>query len=198
MDSLLPVAMPSAETFESLQQQLPTDIPTTDKHSSSGLLHVNQLEIDIGYAFDRHVSALFRKKCQIVDEITHWSGTIIHQIQEHAQCQRKLLDDEYDRQASHLSEQRELLIGRAQMQESRRGGGPVEQLLDQCNELKREFLSMERPFRQIQTIQLVKESERLMQNATEYNASNETVQSILADGGSHSPKPTWAMATQTE
>ena len=195
VDSLLPVAMSSAETFDSLP--LPSDIPTGDKHSSSGLLHVNQLEIDIGYAFDRHVSALFKKKYQIADEITNWSGTIIHQIQEHAQCQRKVLDDEYERQASYLSEQRERLIARAQIQESRKSNEHIEELLDQCNELKLEFLSMERPFRQIRTIKLVMESELLMQNATEYHAPSETVPSILADE-SHTPKSTWAMATQTE
>ena len=129
-------------------------------------VEIPQSEIEIRHFFKHLISTLCNQKWKIIEQITDWSKTLIHQIQEHVNDQRKLLERVYEQKVSYFDSVRDQFLQRALVFEQQHDTEQMQQLINQCNALKSDIAFLVYTERPITSIQLVTE-EQLLQTCIE-------------------------------
>ncbi|CAF0841594.1 unnamed protein product [Adineta ricciae] len=112
---------------------------------------------------------------KIIEQITDWSKTLIHQIQEHVNDQRKLLERVYEQKVSYFDSIRDQFLQRALVFEQQHDTAQMQQLINQCNALKSDIAFLVYNERPITSIQLVTE-EQLLQTCIEQKTADKESQ----------------------
>ncbi|CAF1326690.1 unnamed protein product [Adineta steineri] len=118
---------------------------------------LKQSEQEIRHVFRHLVTTLYSQKWKIVDQITDWSATLIRQIQEHVDDQRKLLDQIYEQKVSYLDTVRDQFLKQVLVYDEKNDIQQIHQLIKQCNNLKFEVAMLVYVERPIVSIQLMAE-----------------------------------------
>jgi hypothetical protein len=147
---------------------------------------MSQSEIKIHDLCNRFAKELFDRKWELSEEITQWRDTQIRRIDNHAREQRRLLEEEYQKQESYLNNTRDQFVTAAQRCEQTRDNVQIEQLLVQCNALKCELAALEFPEDKMLFIKFMTEDQLAQKKRNERNAEkNEDNKSRNKSGGDY-------------
>lgn len=146
--------------------------------------NLKQPEIDIHRAFNRHISLIFAKKWEILDEITQWGEKNIAQIEEHVEQQKKIVEQEYAVKITNLNSVRSHMLKHVVHLVEQQNTEQINQLLSQCQNLKEELVKIKYIVVPVSTIKVFTDEKVLEQNSTDsipQEIKNETPENNASD-----------------
>jgi hypothetical protein len=102
----------------------------------------SQTENEMRDFFDRYEKILNIQKTKTLDDITEWEDKLIRDIQKYVSKQRLILEQDYTNQIGYLNKTYKQFIEELQVHEHTKNTGQINQLLERCNALKFQLVSI--------------------------------------------------------
>lgn len=135
----------------------------SDELSFDEIIKTKQWDTDIRHIINRHIKTLFERKWKLSDEITEWRKTMMTWIEEYVTQQKKLVEQQYAKKMTCLNALRDLMLQQASKYEENKDTEQINQLVNQCENLKIELATLVPVMRSIPSLQLITDEEQQQQ-----------------------------------